>query len=530
MTRVPAQIGRFRVLERLGHGAMGVVYRARDDSLERDVALKVMSMGLGADPDARARFKREAQAAARLQHPNIVTIYELGEHEGSPYMAMELLEGLDLQQAIAAGIRPDPKVTLPIVLQLLAGLGHAHEHAIVHRDVKPSNLFLPRGRPAKIMDFGVARLAAGGGLTTAGMVVGTPNYMSPEQVRAGPLDGRSDLFSAGLILYELVTGEKAYRSESVVGLLYKIAHEDPDLSLLPRGSDWERLRAVLDRALVHDPDERYPDARAMSADIIAALQDFGGSRDWAAPSDLGVLARVTPRPAPIPAFTPEPTPTEGVPSAPVTTPPSMPAASPMRAFKIASALGGLSLVLLGVAAWLLRPTGTISSPPSPDVPGVAPGPSAAPGSPATTPTPLPTTPATTLPRTPSPRPSALPSTAPSAAPSGEASPPAPPETTTPEPAPESARVDRADSLLQQGRYASALAEARAILKRDPKNAEAKTIAEDAEAALVVEDHIKKANEAIRRGDREAALEHVKAGLFVSANDKRLMDLWRELTQ
>src|SRR5262245_33182093 len=141
---------------------MGVVYRGRDEGLERDVAVKVMSLGLGTDPDARARFRREAQSAARLQHPNIVTIYELGEHEGAPYMAMELLEGLDLQQAIQAGLRPAPRVTLPIVLQLLAGLGHAHDHGIVHRDVKPSNLYLPRGRPAKIMDFGIARLAASG--------------------------------------------------------------------------------------------------------------------------------------------------------------------------------------------------------------------------------------------------------------------------------------------------------------------------------------------------------------------------------
>ena len=228
----PARIGRYRVLGVLGQGAMGVVYRARDDSLDRDVALKLMRGAGGAED--RARFLREARAAARLQHPNIVTIYEADEHDGEPFIAMELLEGTDLQRAIEAGLRPDPKVTLPIVLQLLAGLGHAHEHGIVHRDVKPSNVFRPRGRPAKIMDFGVARLAGG---SAASGVVGTPNYMSPEQVRGGSVDGRSDVFSAGLILYELVTGEKAYRGDSVVALLYKIAHEDPDLSLLPRGRE-----------------------------------------------------------------------------------------------------------------------------------------------------------------------------------------------------------------------------------------------------------------------------------------------------
>ena len=186
---VPERIGRYRVLGLLGQGAMGVVYHGRDESLDRDVALKLIR-GAGSAED-RARFLREARAAARLQHPNIVTIYEAGEHEGAPFMAMELLEGVDLQRAIEAGLRPDPKVTLPIVLQLLAGLSHAHEHGIVHRDVKPSNLFLPRGRPAKIMDFGIARLAGG---TAATGIVGTPNYMSPEQVRGEGLDGRSDLF------------------------------------------------------------------------------------------------------------------------------------------------------------------------------------------------------------------------------------------------------------------------------------------------------------------------------------------------
>ncbi|HEX9202667.1 MAG TPA: serine/threonine-protein kinase, partial [Vicinamibacteria bacterium] len=157
MTTLPARIGRYRILGLVGQGAMGRVYRGHDDSLERDVAVKVMSVG-PADANARSRFQREAKAAARLQHPNIVTIYELGEHEGSPFMALELLEGIDLQRAIEHGIRPDPKVTLPIVLQVLAGLGHAHEAGIVHRDVKPSNVFLVRGRPAKVMDFGVARL------------------------------------------------------------------------------------------------------------------------------------------------------------------------------------------------------------------------------------------------------------------------------------------------------------------------------------------------------------------------------------
>src|SRR5258707_2324923 len=285
---IPPQIGRFRVTGRVGEGAMGVVLRGRDEALDRDVALKVMRAQSAEDKE---RFLREARAIARLQHPNIITVYELGEHEGSPFIAMELLEGVDLQRAIEGGMRPNPRATLPIVLHLLAGLGHAHEHGIVHRDVKPSNLFLPRGRPAKIMDFGVARL--GGTTSSSGLIVGTPNYMSPEQVTAGAVDGRSDLFSAGLILYELVTGEKAFQGDSVVALMYKIAHEDPDLTLIPRGAKWDRLRAVLTRAFFKDAVRRYPTAGAMSADLALALQDLGGSLDEAAASDKGMVRRAS---------------------------------------------------------------------------------------------------------------------------------------------------------------------------------------------------------------------------------------------
>src|SRR5258707_7447855 len=292
---IPPQIGRFPVTGRVGEGAMGVVLRGRDEAIYGDAALKLIAAHSTEDKE---RFLREARAIARLQHPNIITVYELGEHEGSPFIAMELLEGVDLQRAIEGGMRPNPRATLPIVLHLLAGLGHAHEHGIVHRDVKPSNLFLPRGRPAKIMDFGVARL--GGTTSIGGLIVGTPNYMSPEQVTAGTVDGRSDLFSAGLILYELVTGEKAFQGDSVVTLMYKIAHEDPDLGLIPRGAKWDRLRAVLTRALFKDAVRRYPTAATMSADLALALQDLGGSLDEAAASDRGMVRRASyTAPAPV---------------------------------------------------------------------------------------------------------------------------------------------------------------------------------------------------------------------------------------
>jgi serine/threonine-protein kinase len=501
---------------------MGVVYRGIDEALDRPVAIKVMSAGAGADAESRARFKREAQAAARLQHPNIVTIYELGEHEGAPFMALELLEGVDLQRAIESGLRPNPKATLPVVLQLLSGLGHAHEHGIVHRDVKPSNVFLPRGRPAKIMDFGVARL--GQALTTTGMVVGTPNYMSPEQVRGGHLDGRSDLFSAGLILYELVTGEKAYRGDSVVALLFKIAHEDPDLSLIPHGAAWDHLRGTLERALAREPDRRYPDAAAMSADLAGALLDLGGSSDWAAASDLGLVVRTSTRPREMSLGTTAPPlaapmalgtapRVEPTPAAP---PPATPAwRSPMALAAVL--VGAAILILAGALLQLARPPRPGRPAPSPS-PAVTTSASVAPTAP----------PASHLTPTAAPSTAALPSSRPSTAPprpTSEAT-----EAPPPEPAPSSARVDRANDLLEGRRYAQALAEARAVLKREPRNAEAQTIAEEAEAALIVEESLKKAKEALKKGDKDAAVEELKKGLAVNGSDARLLALWREATQ
>jgi len=505
---LPGRIGRYRVLDFLGQGAMGVVYRGRDDALDREVALKVMSMGHGADAEARTRFLREARAAARLQHPNIVTIYELGEHEGNPFMAMELLEGMDLQRAIEGGLRPDPRRTLPIVLQLLAGLGHAHENGIVHRDVKPSNVFLPRKRPAKIMDFGVARLAGGG--TTAGVVVGTPNYMSPEQVRGGDLDGRSDLFSAGLILYELVTGEKAYKADSVVALMFKIANEPAELSLIPRDKAWKPLRQVLSRALAHDRGQRYPDAHTMSVDLAAALLELGGTADWATASNWGVVSRTTPRPA---QAVVEPARSESAESTPSAAAAPVVAAASQRAPLLAA--GGLAvaatLLLVAAGIALRRP----SEPPRPAL-----RPASPPAVEAAKPEPTPA----------AQRPTATPTAAPSAAHTPRPSGSAEPEAQAAEPDPGTARSEKASALLEQGRYSAALAEARAVLQRDPVNEEAKTVAEEAEAALVIESALRKAREALKNGDKDAAIEHIKIGLAVNSNERRLIELWREATQ
>jgi len=508
---IPDRIGRYRILEVLGQGAMGIVYRGVDETLDRQVAIKVMSGSHGADMDARARFKREAQAAARLQHPNIVTIYELGEHEGSPFIALELLEGIDLQGAIETGLRPGPKATLPVVLQILRGLGHAHEQGIVHRDVKPSNVFLPRGRPAKIMDFGVARLA--GGMTTTGIVVGTPSYMSPEQVRAGPIDGRSDLFSVGLILHELVTGEKAYRADSVVALLYKIAHEEPDLSLVPTAPEWRRLAEVLNRALARDPDDRYPDAMAMASELSKALRDLGGSADWATDSELGLMARALSQPKSVALGTDAP------PLAPAVVLGTLSLREPETAFNRPATVpgrrargalaGGLGVALVVVLLALLT-RGLARAPASGGLETATPPPSTQPVSPA----PSPLQPS----RAPAPPPSAL-----SAARS-----PATPGTAAASPPP--ASVDRANAELEQRHYAQALKEAQAVLRHDPGSAEAQTIAEEAQAALQIEEAIRKANAALSKGDKDVAVSEIRRGLAVNNNDARLLELLRRATE
>ena len=559
-------IGRYRVLGELGRGAMGVVFRALDENLDREVAVKVLSSSQAHDVEAKKRFLREGRAAGRLQHPNIVSIFELGEHEGAPFMAMELLDGRDLQQAIKQGLRPNPRSTLPIVLQVLAGLAHAHEHGIVHRDIKPANIFLPKGRPAKIMDFGIARLTGSvtaANMTKVGDVMGTPNYMSPEQVRGATLDARSDLFSTGLITYELVTGEKAYQGDSIVSLLFRITQGPPDLHL-PTSREWGRLRAVLERALAHDPEDRYPDARAMEADLALALGDLGGASDSTGASDRAVM-RTRPRevPSEMPVMTQVPVPTEVVPP-PAVDPWTIPAPADAwepgsdasrRTYRHVPApsasrppsssstpvllgLGGALLLLAGGGFLAWSALGRRGAEPALASP--APVPTAPPVTVAVAPpTPLPTsTPApgaTDRPVTP--RPTSPPVTAAPVTPR----PARPPEATlprTPEPtrpaAPEpmealAARLERANAAFERGRYAQALVDARYVLQRAPGNAEARTLVEDTEAAIAVEGALKRARELIKKGDDDGAMTQVRAGLAVSPTDSRLLALFRELS-
>ncbi|MGH2571382.1 MAG: serine/threonine-protein kinase, partial [bacterium] len=270
---LPGRIGRYTVVGKLGEGGMGVVYAARDEGLERTVAVKVMSLPVH-DETARKRFWREAKSAASVNHPNICQLYEIGEDEGRLFIAMELLEGEALAERLQRGALSVSE-TLPVGLGILAALSALHERGIVHRDLKPSNVFLaPHG--VKLLDFGLARptgseseLSAPGAthLTRTGMLVGTPGYIAPERVTGETLDARSDLFAVGAILFEMLAGRPAFRGGNVVEILHAVLHEQPPaLTGSPAAAAVDR---VIRRALAKRPSERPRSADEM-ADALRA--------------------------------------------------------------------------------------------------------------------------------------------------------------------------------------------------------------------------------------------------------------------
>jgi hypothetical protein len=293
--RTGPRIGRYLITGRIGRGGMGMVYRGLDPSLEREVAIKTLVAEGSFDPELRRRFEVEARAAAKLAHPNIVTVHDLGEDRGILFIAMEMLPGVDLDSLLRSGEALPLAEKLDIVAQLCRGLAFAHERGVVHRDIKPSNLRLLDDGTAKIMDFGIAKVGAGHNITKTGMMVGTVHYMSPEQVRGKPLDGRSDVFSAGVILYELLAGERPFPGEDVTQILYKIVNEEPkapDLDAL--GDLAPRLREILTKALAKDPEARYPGAAAFEHDLsalVALAQDRQGPAPAGAAEALAAARR-----------------------------------------------------------------------------------------------------------------------------------------------------------------------------------------------------------------------------------------------
>jgi len=298
------RLGPFEILDLLGSGSMGEVYRAKDGRLGRDVALKVLSPRLLSDREGLLRFAQEARAASALNHPNIVTIYEIGQAAGVPYLAMEFIAGKTLRQILTEGPVPIRRL-VDLGAQLMDGLARAHGVRIVHRDLKPENLMVSGDGFLKILDFGIAKLSDSGlasaeapFLTATGIVIGTPSYMSPEQASGRPVDFRSDQFSAGLILYELATGKRAFDMASAAETLAAVIREEPEplATLVPRLPP--PVRWIIERCLSKDPDERYASTRDLARDFKQMQLNsdglFGTESLPAAVSATGTISAAAP--------------------------------------------------------------------------------------------------------------------------------------------------------------------------------------------------------------------------------------------
>jgi hypothetical protein len=288
----PVRNGRYEIIERVGRGGMGVLYRGRDTVLDREVALKVLVGDFVGDADARARFFREAKAAAKLQHRNIVTIFEFGEEDSMPYMVMEFLRGRDLSSRMRSS-EPFPlEEKLDIVAQLCTGLHFAHQQGVVHRDIKPGNIWLLGDGGVKLLDFGIAKLAASS-LSQNTAIIGTASYMSPEQVSGSAIDGRADVFSAGVVLFELLAGRRPFEADSPTAVLMKIMTEEPPRvdSLVPDLPP--PLVNVVRRALEKDPAKRYQRAGDMAAELTLIRISLASTGQQA--PDLGETLYAEPR-------------------------------------------------------------------------------------------------------------------------------------------------------------------------------------------------------------------------------------------
>ncbi len=273
------RIAHYRISCELGRGGMGVVYRAHEESLGRDVAIKVLGDHLAQDPAAVERFTREARSAAALNHPNIVQIYAIGEEEGRPYFVMEYVDGTSLQRLLQEQGRMDWMAAARIVVQAASGLAAAHERGIVHRDIKPANLLIDRRGLVKIADFGLALAVAGATrLTATGIMMGTPGYLSPEQCRDLDIDHRTDIYSLGATFYEMLTSSPPFAADSPLGLIKKIVEVEPPAVCAVNPTVDPAIGRILAKMMAKDRDQRY----ATCADVIADLEALPGVQ--AAPS------------------------------------------------------------------------------------------------------------------------------------------------------------------------------------------------------------------------------------------------------
>jgi tRNA A-37 threonylcarbamoyl transferase component Bud32 len=528
------RIGKYEIQRPLGKGAMGQVYLARDTVLERDVALKVMVAQIADDPELKARFEREAKSVAKMTHPNVVAVFDLGNHtDGSPFIAMELLKGQDLQKAM----RQAPPLTLErkvvVIVHVLSGLSHAHQAGIVHRDIKPANIFIQEDGKVKIMDFGVAH-ATGASMTGTGSVVGTADYMSPEQVQGKKVDGRSDVFSVGCMLFELAYGRRPFHSDNLMAIFYKITHEDASFERIPQGADYEALTPILKKALAKNVVERYQTALEFAGDlrewlkahatttsspnVFEALVDLEAPTHAPMPAraetsatvDIGTGRRPT---APGPKATLAPTragagrtvvepgvggtqrpgPTRVLTSPVARTPPRVqrqerPSVLPWVAM-------ALALVAVGVAGYLAW-----KSQQAPPVPVAVAPPTTAP-------------PPTTV-----------------------ATPPPPPVTAAPAPdfgeagGKAAAEVKLAQQAFQAGNYDKALAAAQAALREDATSEPAKKILAQAMLGQKAGDQVRSGDAALGRGDVAAAETAAAEALRIAPWDDRAVALQRRIAE
>jgi serine/threonine protein kinase len=536
------RIGKYEVRRLLGRGAMGVVYLAHDAVLERDVAIKVMLAHVADDADLKKRFEREARAVARMTHPNVVTIFEMGYHvDGSPYMAMELLKGMDLHKAI----RQPPPMSLErkvsVILDVLAGLTHAHRAGIVHRDIKPANIFITDEGVVKIMDFGVALLTTAA-MTNTG-IVGTANYMSPEQVSGGNIDGRSDLFSVGCLLYELIAGRSLFRAESMLAIFYKITSEEPTFDLFPGGEEHQGLLPILRKALAKKADDRYQTA----SDFAADLGDYLGTHAPSASAKrvldkLGSREPPTKRPAPVTEVA-EPTvvTTEGLGTAPRTQRSAAPTQQTVRPPAELPFPPGLAREPPGAAS-PARGARTAASPPSRGVPTAAlerPASAVRPGPAGTRPLPLGLTlvgglvVAATVggvfvyyrSQQRGARESST-STVPQAArvTQSEPVPPTAPPVSQRPTQPDTGAAQAAEAAFRSRDYDEAARQAHAALREDAANEETRSILEKAQAGQKAVRHFLAAESALGGKDFDEAARQAEAGRSAAPWDRRASDL------